>query len=97
MASDLSWFQRLRGVLAKEAGAEPVALGRYTVERRLGEGATAVIYRGRDEALGRPVAIKVLRPSFAIADAARERFQREALATARLAHPNVIAVHDIGE
>ena len=66
------------------------------VERQLGAGAMGVVFLGRDVALDRPVAIKVLRPEAATAVAA-ERFLREARLLARLQHPHVIQVHQAGE
>ncbi len=78
---------------------DPFRLSRYVVLRRLGSGAAGVAYQGYDPELDRSVAIKVLRPtgrmSLMIANA-RERFIREAKVVAKFAHPNVIAVHDVG-
>lgn len=68
----------------------------YDVERVLGSGGMAHVFRGRDRRLDRPVAIKVLRPERATARGA-ERFLREARTLARLAHPNLLPVHDVGE
>ena len=67
-----------------------------TVEGNLGGGAMGVVFRGRDPALDRPVAIKVLRPEAATAVAA-ERFIQEARLLARLQNPHVIQVHQAGE
>ena len=66
------------------------------VEHELGGGAMGVVFRGRDPALDRAVAIKVLRPEAATAVAA-ERFVREARLLARLQNPHVIQVHQAGE
>ena len=71
---------------------EPERVGRYVLERRLGAGGMGVVYAASDPELGRKVAIKMLRRG-----APAERLRREAQALARLAHPNVIAVHDVGE
>jgi tetratricopeptide (TPR) repeat protein/predicted Ser/Thr protein kinase len=74
--------------------AEPPRVGRYIVERELGAGGMGVVYAARDPELDRTVAIKLLR---GVGDAAmHERLRREAQALAKLAHPNVVAVHDVG-
>ena len=67
-------------------------IGRYVVERRIGQGGMGVVYAARDPELGRGVAIKLLR-----AGAPAARLRREAQALARLSHPNVVAVHDVGD
>jgi tRNA A-37 threonylcarbamoyl transferase component Bud32 len=72
-------------------------LPRYEVQARLGEGATAVVYRAWDRDLRRPVALKILRESAGFSEIGRQRFRREAQAAAGLSHPNVITVHDAGE
>jgi serine/threonine-protein kinase len=72
-------------------------LPRYDVQARLGEGATAVVYRAWDRDLRRPVALKLLRESAGFSEVGRQRFRREAQAAAGLTHPNVITVHDAGE
>jgi serine/threonine protein kinase len=74
----------------------PSRIGRYAVLGPLGQGAMGVVYRGRDEALERDVALKVM--SAAVADAeGRARFLREARAAARLQHPNIITIYELGE
>lgn len=70
---------------------------RYQILEFLGEGAVAEVYRGLDLELGRPVAVKMLRDSFLLNDAARRRFLREAQTLARLDHPNILKVFDVGE
>src|SRR5689334_21305131 len=76
------------------AGAK---LGPYEIQSPLGAGGMGEVYRARDPRLGRDVAIKVLPVSFA-ADAERlRRFEQEARAVAALNHPNIVAVHDIGQ
>ena len=69
--------------------------GRYQIVRPIGAGGMGVVYEARDLELHRPVALKMLRPSGAAA-ALRERLLGEARAMARLSHPNVLAVHDVG-
>ena len=72
-------------------------LGRYRLERALGHGGMAVVYRGYDEELGRVVAIKLLADNLAGDESFRRRFVREARVTARLTHPNIVRVYDAGE
>ena len=72
-------------------------LARYEVRERIGEGATAVVYRAWDRQLQRPVALKVLRDTLGMSELARQRFRREAQSAAGLSHPNIVTVHDAGE
>jgi len=69
---------------------------RYTIERELGRGGMAVVYLAHDQKLDRPVALKVLRPELA-ASLGGDRFLREIEIAAKLAHPNILALHDCGE
>ena len=71
--------------------------GRYELERPLGHGAMAVVDLARDVELDRPVALKRLAENLARDDDLRARFLREARLAARLAHPNVVHVYDVGE
>ncbi len=71
-------------------------IGRYNIERRLGEGGMGVVYLARHGILKRPVAIKLLSPERPIDDASRARFEQEALHTAQLHHPNTIQILDFG-
>ena len=75
----------------------PVVLGgRYEVHRRLARGGMAEVFLARDQALDRPVAVKILFPEFATDPAFVERFRREAQAAANLSHPNIVGVYDWG-
>jgi len=74
----------------------PAQIGRFRILDRVGEGAMGVVFRGRDEALDRDVALKVMRAR-ATGPEDRERFLREARAVARLQHPNIITVYELGE
>ena len=68
----------------------------YTLLGELGRGGSAVVYRARDRALFRDVAIKVVRPKFASgAEDAIARLTREARTVARLQHPNIVTVHAV--
>jgi eukaryotic-like serine/threonine-protein kinase len=73
-------------------------IGRYVVIDTLGSGSMGVVHLAYDPELDRRVAIKLLRPSARVgtASVARERIVREAQALAKLDHPNVVAVHDVG-
>jgi serine/threonine protein kinase/tetratricopeptide (TPR) repeat protein len=74
----------------------PARIGRYTIQRKLGEGGMGVVYAARDERLGRTIALKTL--SAASTDqVARQRLWREARAAAAVNHPNVCQIHEIGE
>ena len=68
-------------------------IGRHVVERRLAAGGMGVVYLARDPDLDRPVAIKLLRPELATS---RSRLLREGQAVAKLSHPNVVTVYDVG-
>ena len=70
---------------------------RYRLLELIGSGGMAVVYRGADTLLQRQVAVKVLREAFAGDPAFLARFQREARAAARLDHPNVVTVYDVGQ
>ena len=70
---------------------------RYAVEAEVGRGAMGIVYRARHVDLGRPVAIKVLHRSLLRTPTMIERFEREAQLAARLHHPNVVPVLDVGE
>lgn len=75
---------------------DPVVLaGRYRLDRRIGQGGMAEVWVAVDEQLDRRVALKWLRPSLASDPVIAERFRREAIAVARLNHPNIVAVHDV--
>ncbi|MBX7082418.1 MAG: protein kinase [Nannocystaceae bacterium] len=78
------------------ATAVPTSVGRYVLGRRLGQGGMGVVFEAHDPELHRRVAIKLLHPGAGDAEATRARMLREARAMARLAHPNVVAVHDVG-
>src|SRR3954470_12882859 len=71
--------------------------GRYQLERRLGAGGMSTVFLARDSVLERPVAVKLLAEHLSDDEAFVARFRREALAAARLQHPNIVQVFDSGE
>ena len=71
--------------------------GRYRIDRRLGAGGMSTVFLATDTVLERPVAVKLLAEHLAEDEAFVARFRREALAAARLQHPNVVQVFDSGE
>ena len=71
--------------------------GRYELLQRIGSGGMSVVYKAKDRALGRIVAIKMMHESFTSDEGFLKRFQQEAHAAANLAHPNIVTVHDIGQ
>ncbi|MEX1369489.1 MAG: tetratricopeptide repeat protein [Nannocystaceae bacterium] len=75
----------------------PLQIGRFVVSHRLGAGASGVVYAAHDPKLDRKIALKVLRPDGDLDEQAHARLLREAQALARLSHPNVVAVHDVGD
>ncbi len=76
-------------------------LGRFSLIRVIGRGASAIVYEAMDTRMGRPVALKVLFFDPVLPPEQRqrqiERFEREARAVARLSHPNIVSVFDVGE
>ncbi|MCC7015149.1 MAG: protein kinase [Planctomycetes bacterium] len=80
-----------------ESARIPQKLGEFTLLDALGGGGMGVVYRARQESLGREVALKLIRPEHLFFPGARERFEREARAVARLSHPGIVPVHSFGE
>lgn len=72
-------------------------LGRYQIMALLGRGGMASVYRAHDTILHRDVALKVLYPQYSDDKALVERFKREAILAARLDHPNIVPIYDVGE
>ncbi|SIT00868.1 Stk1 family PASTA domain-containing Ser/Thr kinase [Alicyclobacillus vulcanalis] len=70
--------------------------GRYRLEQKIGEGGMAEVYRATDMLLDRTVAVKMLRTQYAEDEEFVRRFRQEAQAAARLSHPNIVNVYDVG-
>ena len=72
-------------------------IGRYLITGRIGRGGMGMVYRGLDEALEREVAVKTLNVEGSLDADSRRRFEIEATAAARLQHPNIVTVFELGE
>ncbi len=101
-SDDLQAERLRRNLKARLFGGprDPARVGRYIIDKRVGQGGMSVVYRAHDPELNRVVAIKLLRARDS--DNARttsrrhRRLLREAEALARLSHPNVVTVYDVG-
>ena len=93
MAGDFAG--RVCGLAGK---AEPGSrVGGYLIEERVGSGGMAVVFRARDEALGRVAAVKVIAPAAAGDQEFRARFLRESRMAAAVDHPHILPVYGAGE
>jgi serine/threonine-protein kinase len=72
-------------------------VGGYWLEEQIGAGGMAVVFRARDERLGRIVALKVMAPAMAASEMFRQRFIRESRAAAAVDDPHIIPVYEAGE
>jgi len=89
--------QLLRELDGPASPSPEARASRYEVGEKLGEGAVSIVHRGADRELGRLVALKFLRDGLVSSGTVRERFHREAQSLARMDHPHVVKVHDVGE
>ncbi len=76
--------------------ALPQRISPYEITGKLGEGGMGIVYRAKDTRLNRPVALKMILDS-GHDENSRKRFLREAQAAARVTHPNICRIYDIGE
>ncbi|MEY9890202.1 serine/threonine protein kinase [Catenulispora sp. MAP5-51] len=85
----------------KSASTTPLVAGRYRLVAEIGGGAMGVVWRARDEVLGRDVAVKELRPDHGMSGAqvrtSHQRARREGRIAARLQHPNAVVIYDVAE
>jgi WD40 repeat protein len=85
------------GSAAGSPGASPLThLGRFHIRRELGHGSFGTVFLAHDPLLGRDVALKIPRVPALVTPELRERFHHEALAAARLDHPNLVPVYEAG-
>src|ERR1700691_5203729 len=80
--------------------SSPKSIGRYEILEELGHGAMGTVYRAKDPAMDRVVALKTIIEVALVSQQGsefRERFYREARAAGRLAHPGIVPVFDVGE
>jgi serine/threonine protein kinase len=80
----------------REPPFDPKRIGRYAIERQLGQGGMGIVYAARDDRLARTIAVKML-SSPASDVAARQRLWREARAAASVNHPNICQIYEVGE
>ena len=91
----------VRRVLAQKA-FDPAGIAReeiiagYAIEKQIGEGGMGVVYRAIELELDRPVALKLIRPEYALRAASRARFERETRAATAIGHPNIVPVYAAG-
>ena len=86
-----------RSGLVGASDALPENLGEFRVLRRLGQGGMGVVLLAEQPRLARRVALKMVRPEQLFFRGARERFQREVEAIARLSHPGIVSIYTVGE
>jgi serine/threonine protein kinase len=82
---------------SSERVAPERTIGKYWISEKIGRGGWSVVYKGVHMMLSRPVAVKMLKHSMAMAPEFAERFKREAKVIASLEHPNIVRVYDIEE
>lgn len=85
------WWHR------QEPTGMPDQIGRFVIRRQLGVGGMGVVYAGYDRELDREVAVKLIRAGKRYSERVQTRLRREAQAMARLSHPNVVSVYEVGQ
>src|SRR6185503_10981912 len=91
----IDWLKKFLGAEKGEPpGGFPRRLGKYDVVSEIGRGGTSIVYKATDPDLKRTVALKVLRD--AVHPVLIERLHREATTAARLKHPHIVSIHEVG-
>src|SRR6185436_20101281 len=93
----LQRFKEAAAPLAETERLQQQKIGKYRIVDELARGAMGVVYEAEDVELQRIVALKLLREPAGAREDLRRRFEREALAAAKLSHPNVVRVYDAGQ
>jgi eukaryotic-like serine/threonine-protein kinase len=96
---DLEAVYPRRRMSAEHPGAPsmPKRIGRFEIIERLGMGGFGLVFKGRDEALGRTVAVKVPRAELLASKELLQRFARESRAAASLDHPHIVTIYEAGQ
>jgi len=89
-------FREVKEALSSEPGGAALRIGRYEIVREVARGGAGVVYEAVDADLRRRVAVKVLRDWGTASPVPVERLRREAAAAAKLKHPNIVSIHEIG-
>lgn len=89
-------FPLLDGLSMTTKSRSELLGGRYRLQRQIGSGGMAGVYLARDERLGRDVAVKLTDPARDVGGQSAARIEQEARRVARLNHPNIVQVHDVG-
>src|SRR5262245_34598785 len=93
----LALLEEGRRCVGQPPAPDPAYLGRYRVEKLLGQGGFGRVYLAYDEPLRRPVAVKVPRPDRAALPGYADAYLAEARVLAQLKHPHIVPVYDVGQ